>query len=217
MKRNKFLKVLLFSLCMLGLGVVYANTRTEPVLRKNVKAFFNYQNNGKADKAADLYNNFSLKDIKNFAQYMEVHPEKVVPLYYMLTADYFTYKGEYDKGYLWFIIGKYRATQDVLMCEDKSAQSQIGIYNDLAPVTGRYFQKKNARNDKYIADMHKKLLEWDEAHPERVSPMWACYHGINAFFEEPRLLPEDKQAEIKQELRNSYLKLIDELYADAKK
>ncbi len=217
MIREKFLKIVCFGVCFLCFTAACVNSSTELYLTKNVKKYLEYSNKKEYGIAVQIFRTFSEDDHKSFIRYMEVYPEAISPLFYMVTADFYTINGEYDKGFLWFQIGKYRSLQDTLMCEDKSAQAQFAIYNKLAPETISYFQRKNADNDKYLADILKKTLEWDDAHPKRFDPFWPCYHGISAFSGEPKLLPEDKQAEIRQKLRNFYLEQIDELSANSKK
>ena len=70
----------------------------------------------------------------------------------------------------------------------------------LAPKTLKYVATK-VNDKKYIANLMQKALDWDIAHPQRVNPIWACYHGISAFMSKPELLPEKEYTVVQNKVR----------------
>ena len=114
---------------------------------------------------------------KKIYEYAKSNPDKVIPITYMALADYI-YKTNKSDALFWFYVGSMRAYQDLSMCTDQSVWAQISIYPMLAPNTAEYSGKVNEQTRKNLT---LKALKWDEEHPNRVNPQWACYNGTGGF------------------------------------
>jgi hypothetical protein len=154
-----------------------------------------------------LLKSLTPKEKKEVITWMQANPEKVPPFYYMYFADDIFAKNK-DEAALWFVIGRLRATEDVQMCKDKTATSQIAIYPMIAPKTLRYIALK--KDYSYIVSIVEKAIKWDEAHPKRVNPVWSCFHGMEAFSHYPELLPMSEYERIQKQTRIDVLKLVNE-------
>ena len=148
-------------------------------------------------------------EMKEFAQYIEFHSEQIPPIYFILMADYI-YTSDKDKAALWYYVGKLRSYQDVLMCQDTTAQSQVKLYPIFAPKTMKYLAKKE-NNKKYIINLFQKALDWDNKHPQRVEPIWACRLGLNAKVSEPKINPTKKREQVIEEVRNDLIESIEKM------
>ncbi len=214
MKNRLIILGIISILCM---SVIKADSEEDFKLTKNVQKFFEYRQSEEEARASYLFaNEFSAKDMENFVQYIDIHPETVPPIFYIASADYYIYTKNPDKAALWFYVGRLRAEEDIWMCKDKTASSQFAAYNQLAPGTVKYLSKK-LKDKKYALELLKNVLTWDEEHPQRIGPIWACYHGIEAFEHEPELLPESDFPKIKQYVRGKYQASVDELEGLKKK
>jgi len=176
-----------------------------------VREMIKYAEQNRTDKAIDLFKSFSLKEMNEFENFLETNPEKLPPIYFIASADKIFNKNK-DKAVLWYFIGKIRSTEDVLMCEDKSARAQLSVYPLLAQNTLKYaagITEKSGNYD-YIAEKLEKALAWSDAHPQRVSPVWSCYHGMQVFIknEPPKLLPENEFPKIQKQMREDIKKSI---------
>ncbi|MEE3350124.1 MAG: hypothetical protein VZR09_08810 [Candidatus Gastranaerophilaceae bacterium] len=183
-----------------GIGFAYAESKTSTKLSPKVQQLIDFSEKNEASEAANLLAQLSTKEKDELAKYIEFNSEKVPPVYFIIMADYI-YKSNKDKAALWYYIGKFRSYQDTLMCKDKTTQSQLEVYPMLAPKTLKYVATK-VNDKKYIANLMQKALDWDIAHPNRVNPVWACYHGISAFVSKPELLPQKEYTNIQNKVRN---------------
>ena len=73
----------------------------------------------------------------------------------------------------------------------------LSDYAEFAYNTSGYAGDK-IKDRKYRRELNKKVLEWDRKHPERISPIWACYHGIKSFEGKPQLHSERKIKRIRK-------------------
>ena len=74
-----------------------------------------------------------------------------------------------------------------------------------------YFGKLRATEDVLMCK------DWDNANPERVSPIWSCYHGLDAFSQEPVLLDADKFPKIQKKVQKIVKNSIKEFKKEYKK
>ncbi len=196
-------KIITFALALsllAGTGVFVSTQVKAASLSPKVQQLIDFSEKNEASEAANLLAQLSTKEKDELANYIEFNSDKVPPVYFIIMADHI-YKSDKDKAALWYYIGKFRSYQDTLMCKDKTTQSQLEVYPMLAPKTLKYVATKV--NDKaYIANLMQKALDWDIAHPQRVNPIWACYHGISAFMNKPELLPESEYTVIQTKVRN---------------
>ena len=160
-------------------------------------------------KSVETLNQLTAKELEEFTQYIEFHSEQVPPVYFILMADYI-YNTDKDKAALWYYIGKLRSYQDVMMCLDTTAQSQVKLYPIFAPKTLKYLSKKE-NNKKYIINLFQKTLDWDNAHPERVEPIWACRLGISAKTAVPQIDPNKNRKVVIEETRKDLAETIQKL------
>lgn len=149
--------------------------------------------------AMNIYKSLSDREMAAFVRYLEEKPETLPPFFYIAVADYI-YKKDKDKASLWYYIGKLRVYEDVMMCKDETARGQLAMYPMLAENTIRHMADKMTDTD-YTIKIFQASLDWDEVHPQRVSPIWACYHGATAFMHQPELLPDSEFERIKKEVR----------------
>ena len=196
-------KIITFALALsllAGTGVFVSTQVKAASLSPKVQQLIDFSEKNEASEAANLLAQLLTKEKDELANYIEFNSDKVPPVYFIIMADHI-YKSDKDKAALWYYIGKFRSYQDTLMCKDKTTQSQLEVYPMLAPKTLKYVATKV--NDKaYIANLMQKALDWDIAHPQRVNPIWACYHGISAFMNKPELLPESEYTVIQTKVRN---------------
>lgn len=151
-------------------------------------------------EAYSLYTNLTSIELDDLVKYIEKYPEKFPPIFYMILADHI-YKTDKDKAVLWYYIGKLRAYEDVMMCNDETSRSQLAGYPLLAKDTINYMSSK-VTDVNFSIDILQKSLDWDESHPKRTSPIWACYHGIEAFDHKPTLKQKSEFPKIKKEIRS---------------
>lgn len=184
----------------------------QQALSPKVKEMTEYAAQNRADKAISLFKEFNAKEMSEFANFLESNPEKLPPIYFIASADSIFTKNK-DKAVLWYFIGKIRSTEDVSMCVDKSAAAQLSAYPLLAQNTLKYAADitEKSGNYNYISKKLEKALAWSDSHPQRVSPIWSCYHGIQVFIknEPPKLLPENEFPKIQKQIRDDIKKSIE--------
>ncbi len=207
MKKNLIITAAI--LCLLSGTAFIANEKANAAaLSPKVQHLVDFAEKNEGSEAASMFAQLSNKEKDELANYVEFHSEKVPPVYFIIMADH-VYKSNKDKAALWYYIGKFRAYQDTMMCKDKTSQSQLEVYPMLAPKTLKYVATK-VNDKKYLAGLMQKALDWDIAHPDRVNPVWACYHGISAFTKAPKLIPESEYTKVQEQVR-------DEIRASIKK
>ncbi len=197
--KSKFIILLLAVLLVTGSTYFVSSQAKAAALSPKVQQLVDFSQKNEASEAANLLAQLSSKEKDELANYIEFNSEKISPVYFIIMADYI-YKSNKDKAALWYYIGKFRSYQDTLMCKDKTSQSQLEVYPMLAPKTLKYVATK-VNDKKYIANLMQKALDWDIAHPQRVNPIWACYHGISAFMSKPELLPEKEYTVVQNKVR----------------
>jgi len=197
--KSKFMILLLAVLLVTGSTYFVSSQAKAAALSPKVQQLVDFSQKNEASEAANLLAQLSSKEKDELANYIEFNSEKISPVYFIIMADYI-YKSNKDKAALWYYIGKFRSYQDTLMCKDKTSQSQLEVYPMLAPKTLKYVATK-VNDKKYIANLMQKALDWDIAHPQRVNPIWACYHGISAFMSKPELLPEKEYTVVQNKVR----------------
>ena len=200
---KKFLiLIFLFILMIISVDIVDAVDVKEDVkLFNNVKQLINYAKQNNMYKADKTYKSFNENEFKQFVEYLEKNPGELPPIYFVIVADQ-VYDYDKDKAVFMYNFGKVRALEDVKMCKDQSARQQTFFYGLMAPKTLSYMQSK-ATDIEYVSSVYSKIIEWDNIYSNRVSPIWACYHGIQAFDKEPELLPDNEFEKIKSETHES--------------
>ncbi len=191
--------IFVFALLCINTGAVIAKENIK--LSPKVKQIIKYAKKNNMSQSIELYRTFNKKEVNEFAQYLERNPGKLPPLYFVMTADQ-VYDTDKDKAVFMYNFGKIRAMEDVRMCKNTSAKHQIMFYGLMAPKTLKYMQSKAADTD-YVSALYNKVIEWDNLYTDRVSPAWACYHGIQTFSRRPELLPGSEFAAIKEEIHKS--------------
>ena len=144
------------------------------------------------EKSGNITNYYAKQDPVRYAQkitqmsdaekeklykYTLANPGKTIPITYIALADYIS-KTNKDDGLFWYFVGRIRSYEDVSMCTDESATQQIAYYPMLAEKTMEYFGSLSKSN---ASKLMEKAVNWDIAHPDRVNPKWACYHGMQVF------------------------------------
>lgn len=194
-------KLFILLISLLSLTAIGCSTKPDIILTKNAKLTVDSLQNGDTEKSFYLLDLLTQKERYQVIEWMQNNPEKIAPFYYMYFADDI-FANNKDEAVFWYFIGRIRATEDVQMCQDKTASAQIGVYPLLAPKTLQYMSKKN---DKYHLQTIKKAIIWDEKHTRRVSPIWSCYHGLESFSQKPRLQPIDNYEKIQKQTRQGIL------------
>ncbi len=193
---NSKIKIFLLTIIIsLNCLVINAYTIYSPKIINMAK----YSQSGNNTKALGIYKTLSNSEKDELVKYLEKYPEKFPPIFYILVADYI-YATDKDKAVLWFYIGKIRSYQDVFMCKDKTSRGQLVFYPQMAPKTLQYMSQKSS-DTKYTTNILQQSLDWDDAHPNRISPIWACYHGIEAYTKKPELVPKEEYPKIKKQIR----------------
>ncbi|MCR5261606.1 MAG: hypothetical protein K6C94_07180 [Candidatus Gastranaerophilales bacterium] len=187
---------LLIIFLMLTFGVILkvgSSDKMSPAVKNLIKS----AQSNKTEKAITTYKNLNDEQIKEFYEYLEKNPGKLPPVYFVMVADK-VYENDKDKAVFFYNFGKARAREDVMMCQDTTARQQLMMYGWIAPQTVQYMQTKSS-DTQYIDNLALKIIEWDNRYNNRVSPIWACYHGISAFSEKPQLLPKEEFAKIQKQ------------------
>lgn len=199
MKLKHCLFVLVFLGLIIGANYIFAKdtVKTSP----KVKQIISYSKKGENDKAVTEFKQLTPKELDELTNYIEANPGSLPPIYFVMLADNI-YEKDKDKAVFFYSFGKVRATEDVRMCKDTSAREQLYIYSMIAPKTVTYMSGKNKDYD-YIDNLYKKVIEWDNKYKDRVSPIWACYHGIQAFQKSPELLPDSEFINIQKEVQDN--------------
>ena len=136
--------------------------------------------------------------------YVQENHDKVPAVIYMALADYI-YKKNKDDALFWYMVGRIRTTQDIMMCNDESNQQQMSYYPFMAQDTMQYFAKKGKRAKSII----KRAVEWDKNHPDRINPEWACYHGMEIFMHGVvSTKPMEEYEKVKEDYRQYVLKSL---------
>ena len=142
---------------------------------------------------------------KKLYKYAMANPDKVTPITYIALADYIYHTSKED-ALFWYFVGRIRATEDIMMCTDESASQQVAYYPMLAEDTMSYFRELGKNASRIMA----KAVDWDEQHPQRVNPKWACYHGMQVFMlgdvttkpmSEYKKIQEDYRARVRKSLK----------------
>lgn len=137
------------------------------------------------------------------AKWMEKNSNKIPPICFSIFSDKI-FEIDKEKAILFYFIGRIRTTQDVQMCNDKSASAQLAIFPMFAPKTLNYI----AQNEKIMRTIAPKVVLWDVLHFARMSPKWSCYHGVQAFLKEPELKNAFEYYKIQFNTRKSFLKAM---------
>ena len=192
-------KALVLSTIMMSL--IVGSVVAQEIFKSKPAQMANYYATGQNDAAMDIYKNLTDTEKEEFVKYLEKYPEKFPPLFFIITADY-VFQTDKDKAIFFYYLGKLRAVEDVYLCEDKTARGQINMYSMLAPKTLQYYATDDKMYDpQYSIDILQKTLDWDDAHPKRLNPIWACYHGIESFSHKPNLVEESEFPKIRNEVR----------------
>lgn len=194
--------VTLFTIFGLMFGLMCSSKpQTEIKLSQNVQKMIKYAKKSETHKAINLFKSFDNNEAEQFVKYLENNPGELPPIYFILISDK-VYGTDKDKAVFFYNFGKIRASEDVSMCKDTSARQQLGLYGMMAPKTITYMQSK-ATDEDYLNNLFYKVIDWDNKYTNRVSPIWACYHGVSSFYQEPELLPDEEFPKIQEKTHNS--------------
>lgn len=207
---TKNFMTVVITLSVIAAGAAFTNIEAiADTLSPKVQQVIEYVDQNKHSLAEDVLSNMSSKEKDEFISYIEKNDAAVPPLYYIKMADYIL-KTDKDKAALWFYIGKVRAYEDVMMCKDKTSQAQLAIYQQFAPKTVKYLFSRN-KDKSYMAALLQQVLDWDIAHENRYSPVWACYQSLTATTKTPEIVKNDEQKQkiidnVRDELKESIIK-----------
>ena len=193
-----FVISIIFSL-LIG-NIVFAAEK----LSANVKKAVKYMQENNAVQTLQLAKGFDSYEKKEFINWIQNNPEKTIPVFYMFMADEI-YKTNKDDAVFWFSVGKLRAVEDVRMCKDSTNTSQIAVFSMMAPNTVQY---QNQKGYKYILEKLEAAIKYDNAHPQRLNPVWACYHGLSAFSGKIEVLPSYEFEKIKNDTQETFVNSI---------
>lgn len=193
---------------LLSSGTMFTNSFSAIAadLSPKVQQLVQYIQQNNHASAEDSLKNLSPKEKDEFLEYVKTNNATIPPLYYIKMADY-VYKTDKDQAALWYYIGKVRAYEDVKMCKDKTSQAQLNIYPQFAPKTVKYIFSKS-QDKTYFADLMQQTLDWDIQHPQRVSPIWACYQGISGQSKQPELVSEQQKTKVIEQVRSELMDTI---------
>lgn len=195
------IKIIVIAFFILTVGfAVFSEAVSKEKSSPKVKKMIKYAKNLDTSKAINLYKSFDNSEKKEFYQYLENNPGSLPPIYFVLISDS-VYETDKDKAVFFYNFGKVRAKEDVYMCKDTSARQQLMIYAMMAPKTVKYMQLKSSDID-YINNISYKIIDWDNKYNNRISPVWACYHGISSFSGKPELLPNKEFTKIQKDTHN---------------
>jgi hypothetical protein len=195
-------KILLISILFsfLILNSVFAAGK----LSGNVKKAVKYMQENNAVQTLQLAKGFDSYEKKEFINWIQNNPEKTIPVFYMFMADEI-YKTNKDEAVFWFSVGKLRSAEDVRMCKDTTNTAQIAIFSMTAPNTVQY---QNQKGYKYILEKLEEAIKYDDAHPQRLNPVWACYHGLSAFSGKIEVLPSYEFEKIKKDTQETFVNSV---------
>ncbi|MBR2526439.1 hypothetical protein IKE67_08240 [bacterium] len=181
---------------------VIANS--EIIVEKN-GSFTNYYSKQDPIRYAQEIVKMSDIDKENLYKYTMENHDKIKPITYVALADYIFQKSKED-ALFWYFVGRIRSTEDVSMCTDKSNLQQIAYYPMLAEKTMEYFAKQDKS---FSVNIMKRALEWDETHPDRINPKWACYHGMEVFITgDVTIKPMSEYNKVQKDLRKNIRKTM---------
>jgi hypothetical protein len=203
MKSNKTAIIVLITIISISLAYVGISNNSTIILSKQARIAVTYMQQTNATKTFNFLKSLTPPEKYEVITWAQKNPEKVEPFYYMYFADDIFVKNK-DEAALWFFIGRLRSTEDVQMCKDKTATAQVGIYTMFAPKTIGYIASKTKEGN-YMNEIIQKAVKWDEEHSNRVSPIWSCFHGIEAFSHYPELLPMSEYKKIQEKTRKDVL------------
>lgn len=187
-----FVSAMIFTVCLFVVGC----KSSAEELSYNVAQMVKYAKNSDYARANTLFQDFSPEEAVELGTYLEKNPTKLPPIYFIIAADK-VFELDKDKAVFYYNLGKARAIEDVSMCQDKTASGQLSMYSMVAPKTVRYMVSRGLDYD-YINGIFEKVSSWD-LNNDRMSPKWACYHGIQSFSGEPKLLPASEFPKIQKE------------------
>ena len=200
--------IVVITLALLVFGGMFTNQycASAAELSPKVQQLVQYIQKNNHASAEDILRTLTVKEKDEFIEYIKSNNATIPPLYYIKMADY-VFKTDKDEAALWYYIGKVRAYEDVKMCKDKTSQAQLSIYPKFAPKTVKYVFSRS-QDKAYLADLMQQTLDWDIQHPQRVSPVWACYQGISAQAKPPELVSEQQRAKVIEQVRGELIETI---------
>lgn len=164
----------------------------------------NYIEQANISESTRAVNDLSEKDKSALLNWVENNFDNISPFYYIFFADEM-FKKDKELAVYWFSIGSVRITEDAQMCEDKSAMSRLPLYAMMAPETVSYMM--NDKDEKFLMNTLKRAIKWDNEHPNRYNPVWAC--PVNQENNESaKLLPSSEFEKIKV---NTHTQMIEQL------
>ena len=197
---KRFLATIAIISALISFSTLFSPLAKAVSVSPKVQQVIEFAGKNQHTMAEDALKDLTTKEKDELVQYIEANYTSVPPLYYIKMADH-VLKTDKDKAALWFYIGKVRAYEDVMMCKDKTAQSQLDILQYFAPKTTKYIFSKN-KDKSYMADLLQKVLDWDISHKNRTNPIWACYQGISASTKTPELKSEDLRQKVLDNVRD---------------
>lgn len=189
-------------ICIAMLMVSFSNISEAitPVINKDehINKYIQYNS---ASYTIDKLKKLNNKERNNLVNYVKEHPQKVSPLLLLYFADDI-FSTDKEKAVLLHTIGRIRSVEDAQMCIDKTAAGQVAVYSVLSKETLLYMR---LRGNKYILEVFEEAIKWDLENSERVSPIWACFNGLDTSDKEPELKNKDEFPKIQKETHERLL------------
>ena len=185
-------------------------SKPEIIVEKNGNVT-NYRLANDPIKLAQDYQALSKEEKEKFIKEKVLATGNALPIHLIAMADdiYLSKNGDATAAVFFYLLGSLRGMQDSASCEDKSAFAQVQIYPLLAQNTVQYMVNMDSKN---LVNIANKVVEWDEKNTQRVSPQWACYHGMQAFYDDDvKIKSENERIKIQKEIRESFIKSINKM------
>lgn len=164
----------------------YGNIPTEDPYIRKIAAL---QKSGSQAQALSLLRDIPPSEEKAVIAWLEANVGKLEPLYLIqLSNKLAKTPGKLQEAAQWFYAGTIRTRMDSMRCSDPTAGTALELLGYHAP------NLVKARSNLSERDELKAMqwaMAWDKAHPPAYSPIWVCYHGIEAFNKPPSLIPEN--------------------------
>lgn len=169
----------------------------------------NYQSVHDPFYLAQEYYNMPEAKKKEIIDSVKNYSDDILPIYYIVVAEDIYSQNKNLAAFLYAIV-RYRSIQDVSACKDNSANGAINGLPYAAEKTSKYISQMD---DKKLANLLQKVLDWDKEHPNRPEPKWICYHGMEVFTNNGKVSTiSKKEFEIKKdEIRNTLSEYVKNL------
>ena len=153
-------------------------------------------------------------EIDEVVEYMEQHPDRVIPWYYAQISDYiYRYKKDENKALQFYYRGLVRIQEDVKMCKDPEANAFKHAIDNEVEETNVLRIKEEMKNPWNLYYFYKNELKWDEKNPRYYNPYWACDAMHSSYEKVPVSEYQNVLKKYRKDMRN--LDMWDELIKES--